>query len=230
MPVSAERMARRRAELSGRPMNTSSYESANDLLTAMQSGKTLVMPDNVTIVSTHPGTGGTYTNWVDDLVASEVGEVDNKTRYPIDPETKLTILPGSSKPNPEMQAAGEELFAALNGAADAAENFAERVNSIRVTGPQIAGIVAGALGGSGAIVTPWAGADGFHANGLPWVPYDGYIAALHKGERVVPANRNMNVYNNTYFDRTTVSGGVDADGLAARIATAQQRALAAVGS
>ena len=70
------------------------------------------------------------------------------------------------------------------------------------------------------------------ANGLPYVPYDGYIAALHKGERVVPANanRNYNVYNNTYFDRTTVSGGVDADGLAARIATAQKRALSAVGS
>ena len=139
-------------------------------------------------------------------------------------------LPGSSTPNAEMQSSWDAIVAGLNGAADAAEDFAERVNSIRITGPQIAGIVAGALGGSGTIVTPWAGADGFHANGLPWVPYDGYIAALHKGERVVPANRNMNVYNNTYFDRTTVSGGVDADGLAARIATAQQRALAAVGS
>jgi len=70
------------------------------------------------------------------------------------------------------------------------------------------------------------------ANGLKYVPYDGYIAALHRGERIVPANqnRNYNVYNNTYFDRTTVSGGVDADGLAARIATAQKRALSAVGS
>ena len=203
-----ERMARRRAELSGRPMNTSAYESANDLLTAMQSGETLVMPDNVTIVSTHTGTGGVYESIYDNPYA----------------------LPGSSTPNAEMQASWDAIVAGLNGAADAAEGFAERVNSIRITGPQIAGIVAGALGGSGPIVTPWAGADGFHANGLPWVPYDGYIAALHKGERVVPANRNMNVYNNTYFDRTTVSGGVDADGLAARIATAQQRALAAVGS
>lgn len=202
----------------------SAYKSADQLINDILSGEAQGNR------ASHSGTGGTYTNWVDDLVASVVGEVDNKTRYPIDPETKLTILPGSSEPNPEMQAAGEDLFAALRDAGDAAEDFAERVNSIRITGPQIAGIVAGALGGSGAIVTPWAGADGFHANGLPWVPYDGYIAALHKGERVVPANRNMNVYNNTYFDRTTVSGGVDADGLAARIATAQQRALAAVGS
>lgn len=205
-------------------VSQSADKSADQLINAILSGEAQGSS------ASHSGTGGTYTNWVDDLVESVVGEVDNKTRYPIDPETKLTILPGSSEPNPEMQAAGEDLFAALRDAGDAAEDFAERVNSIRITGPQIAGIVAGALGGSGAIVTPWAGADGFHANGLPWVPYDGYIAALHKGERVVPANRNMNVYNNTYFDRTTVSGGVDADGLAARIATAQQRALAAVGS
>ena len=76
------------------------------------------------------------------------------------------------------------------------------------------------------------GIDGSNANGLPFVPYDGYISLLHKGERIVPANqnKNYNVYNNTYFDRTQVSGGVDADGLAARIATAQKRALSAVGS
>lgn len=76
------------------------------------------------------------------------------------------------------------------------------------------------------------GIDGSNANGLPFVPYDGYISLLHKGERIVPANqnKNYNVYNNTYFDRTQVSGGVDADGLAARIVTAQKRALSAVGS
>ena len=82
------------------------------------------------------------------------------------------------------------------------------------------------------LVNSLAGIDGEHANGLPFVPYDGYIAALHRGERVLPAsqNKSWNVYNNTYFDRTQVSGGVDADGLAARIAAAQQRALSAVGS
>ena len=76
------------------------------------------------------------------------------------------------------------------------------------------------------------GIDGSNANGLPFVPYDGYISLLHKGERGAPANqnKNYNVYNNTYFDRTQVSGGVDADGLAARIVTAQKRALSAVGS
>lgn len=32
--------------------------------------------------------------------------------------------------------------------------------------------------------------DGSHANGLAYVPYDGYIAELHKGERVLTANEN----------------------------------------
>jgi tape measure domain-containing protein len=32
--------------------------------------------------------------------------------------------------------------------------------------------------------------DGSHAGGLASVPYDGYIAELHKGERVVPASQN----------------------------------------
>ena len=70
-----------------------------------------------------------------------------------------------------------------------------------------------------------------HANGLPFVPFDGYIAALHKGERVVPASQNKN-YNNTsnvYFDHVNVNNGIDADGLAARIAEHNRRTLAGFG-
>ena len=33
-----------------------------------------------------------------------------------------------------------------------------------------------------------SGVDGSHAGGLPYVPFDGYIAELHKGERVLTAN------------------------------------------
>lgn len=73
--------------------------------------------------------------------------------------------------------------------------------------------------------------DGSNANGLPFVPFDGYIAALHKGERVVPANQNKN-YNNTsnvYFDRVNVNSGIDADGLAAKIAETTKHTLAGFG-
>lgn len=38
--------------------------------------------------------------------------------------------------------------------------------------------------------------DGKHAMGLSYVPFDGYIAELHKGERVLTASENR-VYNNT---------------------------------
>lgn len=34
--------------------------------------------------------------------------------------------------------------------------------------------------------------DGKHASGLNYVPYDGYVAELHRGERVVPTSQNDN--------------------------------------
>ena len=73
--------------------------------------------------------------------------------------------------------------------------------------------------------------DGIHANGLPFVPFDGYIAALHRGERVVPANQNKSytTNSNVYFDHVNVGGGVDADGLAARIAERTRRTMAGFG-
>lgn len=39
-------------------------------------------------------------------------------------------------------------------------------------------------GGGGAAI------DGSHANGLDYVPYDGYIAELHRGEKIVTAKEN----------------------------------------
>jgi hypothetical protein len=35
-----------------------------------------------------------------------------------------------------------------------------------------------------------SGVDSSNANGLPYVPFDGYIAELHRGERVLTANEN----------------------------------------
>ena len=76
-----------------------------------------------------------------------------------------------------------------------------------------------------------ASVDGSHANGLPFVPFDGYIAALHRGERVVPANQNRSYSNtsNIYFDNVNVNSGADADGLAALIAERTKHTLAGFG-
>jgi len=38
---------------------------------------------------------------------------------------------------------------------------------------------------------PFGGADGSHAGGLPYVPFDGYRAVLHQGERVLSKRENL---------------------------------------
>lgn len=72
-----------------------------------------------------------------------------------------------------------------------------------------------------------------HANGLPFVPYDGYPAILHKGERVVPArevNNSRSFSSNLYVESMIMNNGTDAEGLAAAIAAANQRTMSGFGS
>ena len=74
---------------------------------------------------------------------------------------------------------------------------------------------------------------GSHANGLWSVPFDGYHALLHKGERVVPArevNSSRNFSSNLYVESMYMNNGQDADGLAAAMAAAQRRTMSGYGS
>ena len=74
---------------------------------------------------------------------------------------------------------------------------------------------------------------GEHANGLWSVPFDGYHAILHKGERVVPArevNSSRNFSSNLYVESMYMNNGQDAEGLAAAMAAAQRRTQAGFGS
>ncbi len=70
------------------------------------------------------------------------------------------------------------------------------------------------------------------ANGLPYVPFDGYPAILHKGERVVPAREisSRSYSSNLYVENMNMNGGADAEGLAAAMAAAQRRTMAGFGS
>lgn len=77
------------------------------------------------------------------------------------------------------------------------------------------------------------GANGEHANGLWSVPFDGYRAILHKGERVVPAREvgsSRNFSSNLYVESMYMNNGQDADGLAAAMAAAQRRTMSGYGS
>lgn len=70
-----------------------------------------------------------------------------------------------------------------------------------------------------------------HANGLPFVPYDGYLAMLHKGERVVPAREAGGSFSsNLYVESMYMNNGTDAEGLAAAMAAAQRRTMSGYGS
>jgi hypothetical protein len=74
--------------------------------------------------------------------------------------------------------------------------------------------------------------DGTHANGLPFVPFDGYIAALHKGERIVPASQNKTMTNNSnlYVEHMHMNNNTDVNGLASAIAERTRRTMAGLGS
>lgn len=52
--------------------------------------------------------------------------------------------------------------------------------------------------------------NGSHANGLSYVPFDGYIAQLHKGERVLSASETKN-YNNNSTASTKIEINLNGD-------------------
>lgn len=70
-----------------------------------------------------------------------------------------------------------------------------------------------------------------YANGLWSVPWDGYPAILHRGERVVPARAAGGTYSsNLYVENMNMNNGTDAAGLAAAMAAAQRRTMSGYGS
>ena len=125
------------------------------------------------------------------------------------------------------------------------ENAAETIS--KVIGPVTVPVVpvvrngagyGGSTGGGSADLLANIGYGGFsrlwreHANGIPYVPWDGYAAILHKGERVVPAREvsSRSYSSNMYFENVNINNGMDAEGLAAKIAAANRQIMSGTGN
>ena len=70
------------------------------------------------------------------------------------------------------------------------------------------------------------------ANGIWAVPYDGYLARLHKNERVVPAREvsSRSFISNLYIENNYMHNNMDADALANAIASRNRRMMSGYGS
>lgn len=146
---------------------------------------------------------------------------------------------------------GEALWGALTGQKvtyeaepvvedDAAESIREQVGqvSIPVTLVPTVSQPGGFPGGAGAAggvfmydknVLPTGHV---HANGIPFVPFDGYIASLHRGERVMTAseNRNYTFNSNTYFGNVNLNNGMQVEALSESIARQNRKIQRGFGS
>jgi len=74
----------------------------------------------------------------------------------------------------------------------------------------------------------WVG--GHHANGLFSVPWDGYPAILHKGERVLTARENQSYTYNTYFGNVNLNNGLEIEALTESIDRRNRRQRSGYGS
>ncbi len=119
---------------------------------------------------------------------------------------------------------GEDVdISTLLDASDGAEEIQEQVGTVTIPVKlSVSGIGGGFFGGTNGKL--WESMfDLFnitgHANGLPWVPYDGYLSVLHRGERVLTAseNRSYTYNNNNYFGNVNLNNGQDIDALCDRI-------------
>ena len=115
----------------------------------------------------------------------------------------------------------------------ASEDLASQIGTVTVP---IQGIFQGVLGGHGggggqAFMMANQRSNHIHANGLPFVPYDGYLALLHQGERIMTAteNRHYTYNSHNYFGNVNLNNGQDIENLCDRIDVHNRRQQAGYG-
>lgn len=120
--------------------------------------------------------------------------------------------------------------------ADAASSISEQVGTVEINGVlhlvDAEGNDIGDLGDYTGEIIGGHGKRRKKANGIWSVPYDGYLAELHRDERVVPAReiQSRSYNSNLYVESMIMNNGTDAAGLAAAMAAAQRRTMSGYGS
>ena len=97
---------------------------------------------------------------------------------------------------------------------NAAEILAEQIGTVTVP----------------ANVVPREEAEGEYANGLFSVPWDGYPAILHKGERVLTASEAQRYTYNNYFGNVNLNNGLEIDALTESIERRNRRQRSGYGA
>lgn len=92
------------------------------------------------------------------------------------------------------------------------------------------GAGAGTMGQMGFGLNMWGGFVGMHANGLFSVPWDGYPAILHKGERVMTAEENKRYTYNNYFGNVNLNNGLEIEALTESIERRNRRQQSGFGA
>ena len=112
---------------------------------------------------------------------------------------------------------------------NAAETIAEDVGTVKLPAQLV---IKRNRRDSFGVLDSFLNPDGENANGLPFVPYDGYLALLHRGERVMPASQNKSYTynNNTYFGSVNLHNGLEVDALTESIARNNRRKSSGYGA
>lgn len=68
------------------------------------------------------------------------------------------------------------------------------------------------------------------ANGMAYIPYDGYLAMLHRGERIMTAAENQRYTTNNYFGTVNLNNGLEIEQLTESIDRRNKRQMAGFGA